>query len=1298
MIAFLAIVGSVVRLHAAEGSSNLNEAPLKYRRIYVPANAPASWPRGEEKYLPIEASDFNSWVAAANKNSDINAAAGIEVAEYSGRLDEGGRLTGHGRWDVVTRSGEPTLIRMPQLSIVITNLRWSGEEKQAVRFGVWGQTGGEPDTWGLLIPSSGSIEFDWSVQGRQQNDALEIPWRVPSATSNRVTLDLPSGQQPTITGAAVMSSTPIATSKSNVKPLQRWQLAVPASADATLQIANPASSKIASSDQPSLQETVNYQFQRRGLNITASWSVDFRGFPQRELTMPLPNGVELTSVTAGGRAVNWRVDHTESPSSARAIISLPATSDTSVYRVELAAWQPLIVDDPWQLPRLHPDSVFWSAGQLNVEISRDLELRKVSATDCAQQSAQGPADGESGSQMLSFAAYAPTAALDVRISRHEPEASVRMCSSLALADPDVTGKLATEWNVSQSSLYKFSGELSPGWSIEAVETIPSDALAEWFIDRSGQRRTLEIQLTHPAAPGHGVTVVVNGRLQRGNLTEPLTADALRVVRWSNARVLQHLVAFQSAEPFVAATVGDLPSVPRNQIGDSERALFDINANENQVVDLTRASKDAGLRLDVRRAEYTAEVELDANFANSELRQNWRVSARPMANAIDRILVYSTAPLGDNVRWVERFTNNPIIAEAVPAGDSRRKDLPKNGEVWLLRLSQPTSKLIELGVSTACTLTKRTSLALLALPEAVEQHGAVYIHGSTGNSPLIETTALVPIPVSAGDTKASATDDDRAIRAGFRYSPGECLDVNHPPNLAMAPPAGNSTAPFVVRHLKLESFFWPNGKVQNCATYDLVGDGATEFKARLPSDARLSAIIVNHQLLDTTQPVPAASGLPIPISAASRHANVKIYFETHQAPLGPISTLTAPAVLHDLPVLDHEWNVWVPQGFVSQDEARNNSNWRQRLFGPLARSSYTAPFNPLQIADTPLDLNSDDASSEKSLAVSSPKSIAQPSAPPIATPDSSEQVVAANENAPLGAIQSAVRQGDSITERIGWHKVNQANLADENLTPIIVTRPAIISSWEIVALFFSLLLAKGCAIRGRWLLVASAVAACCALMLPEATAPLATGALWGFILAAIPNLSPARIAPSKAASSTRARGIVIGGALIVLALVSRSAVAAPDSAPLTNSSSGATFAERVLIPVDADKKLVGSKYFVGERFLHELLDCQTNLRGEAKTWLLREASYVGELSDARDASEVTAGRWSLAFSIETLARDTTISLPLVKDEAEWQTTAMLEGVPVPIEWRDEGRKCTIRGCAAGPLHIDAILYPQVIGYR
>jgi hypothetical protein len=247
-------------------------------------------------------------------------------------------------------------------------------------------------------------------------------------------------------------------------------------------------------------------------------------------------------------------------------------------------------------------------------------------------------------------------------------------------------------------MHRLSGELAPGWNIDAVETTPGDALAEWFIDGRGDRRNIEIELTRSPRQNRSIYVIITGRLQRSNFAEPLTAETLRIVHWNHAHVGRHLLSFQTTEPFITETLGDMPTLGLEQISDSDRTLLDRGSDEKRIVDLAHAGPNAGLQLVVKRGQYTAEVSVDAICAGNELRQNLHISARPTANAIDRLMVYSTASLGDHLHWFESSTNAPIAAERLPANDPQRANLPKDGDLWLLRLPQPTSNLVEISAS------------------------------------------------------------------------------------------------------------------------------------------------------------------------------------------------------------------------------------------------------------------------------------------------------------------------------------------------------------------------------------------------------------------------------------------------------------------------------------------------------------------------------------------------------------------------------------------------------------------------
>ncbi len=362
-----------------------------------------------------------------------------------------------------------------------------------------------------------------------------------------------------IDGATVLESPAEASAAaSENKTRRRWVLALSPSSDTILRIATKRKTPVESVDQLALHEATSYSIEQRGLEVTAGWTLEGSAGQQRDLKVPLPRRAQITSVVADHRELSWKIARGSNSSSDRAVIVLPTEADRAPLQLVVSAWYPLVLDRPWQLPELRPEGVFWSSGKLELSIDAQFELKVLSPLDCTQIGATQIGPDASGPETYSLLENSPDAKLEVAISRRQPDAKINIGSSLVLADQDVSGRLVTEWNVSHSTLHRLSGEIAAGWNVETVETIPADAMAEWFIDRRGNHRRLEIQLTDAASPARKISVIVMGRLQRFSLAEPIPADTLRMVHWSGARVARHLLAFQSSEPFTIESVGDLP--------------------------------------------------------------------------------------------------------------------------------------------------------------------------------------------------------------------------------------------------------------------------------------------------------------------------------------------------------------------------------------------------------------------------------------------------------------------------------------------------------------------------------------------------------------------------------------------------------------------------------------------------------------------------------------------------------------------------------------------------------------------
>lgn len=1279
--ASLLVVAGVSR--AAEQQSPADaETPWAYRRIFVPADKLDAWPREGDKFIPVEAAEFEALVAAANKSADKRElTASIDVAEYWATLEDDGRFHGRGKWTISARDKKSTFLQLSGPSLVPLAPHWQGDPQEPVRLGAWGLSNQAADRDGLHVQRSGALEFEWTIPTALGHDPLEIPWRVPAATAQRLTLDLPDTMVPALGDAAVLESTPIEPNR------RRWLLATTSLPEATLRIATRTSSQTQpaarSAYQLTLRESATYRVEPRSIEIEFTWDLEDAVGDRRELSVPLPRGLQIMSVKTKDDEVDWRIERGAETETNRVIIALPTADKSGARQIIVNAWHPLVLDRPWQLPVLRPDGAFWSSGTVELSVAPELELESMVPLESAQIGASNIGGFATGPEVYSLIEYSQAANVEVTIGRREPVATLRIGSSLVVADQDVTGRLVTEWSVAHSGLHQLSGELASGWNVETVETIPSGALAEWFIDRRGNRRTLEVELTDAARPERRVTVIIMARLQRFSLAEPIPTDTLKMVHWSASRVAQHLLSFQSSEPFAAETVGNLPIASRESISEADRLLLDSAADDQRIVDLTRAGRGAGLQLTFQRGTYTAEVEFEATCSVDEMALRYHIIAEPQSNAVDRLYIYSTVRLPANTHWVEKSTGLPLTAERLPDDDAQRKDLPPDGDLWLVRLTHPTAELIEVLATATSPWQKRGDVPLIALPGAIEQRGHVIIRCAVNSIPAVESAGLVPTSRPIDNPAAVPTGESALIRAAYRYDPAECLRSPRRPRLSIGPEAKTKSSSIVVRELKLDTYCWPDGRTTHRANFQLENFGANEFTPGLPPDAKLTAYAVNGQTLGVPYSAGSRVLASIRLPPHSEATTVTLYFENQQSPLATGRSIAPPMVQNGIPILAGEWTVWLPEEFaLGTDEASEQwFDWRQRLFGPLARAYDVPPFRPFHLDDWARLLNgvgdwfsirSSNAaplrSSEQT--TSDATTLVMAGSAPSAPAD-----MASHASALTSHVAEAANKSDGVLP--GWRAFRQKFVADGSPVAVVVLHPPATTGWAVALLLVAFVFGRQlCRRRSVILLVLTGLAACSALVLPPAFAPLATGVLWGLVFACVIEW------PRQLLSIDRVeRGnlqVPIFGTLVFVAAcgLTRCCLAEPigprmPALPVTNVNK----IERVLIPVDSARQPTGSKYYVSDRFLRELLSTQTKQASGDNQWLLAGASYMGELQASRDRADAVAGKLALTFTIETFGRDTTVVLPLTHSQAEWQSTAMLDGVPLTLDWRKAG------GCAA-----------------
>lgn len=1285
--------------------------PIAFRRIFVPADNVGAWPRAEDKFLPVESRDFDAWIAAANQiASRQHAAAIITEAVYTARLEGDRLVAGRGQWTIALRGAGPAFLPLDSTSLVAREARWQGDAQRPARLGVWGPNGGQASNIGLEVSRAGILEFAWHVSTQTARGGVEASWRLPPATSTRLVLDLPDGMQPSIDGSVVLASSQLPPGDtSSDKPYRRWELGLEPVSATTLRITDLHGERAETDPTPELRDEMSYRLTERGLAIAATWHFDDSVAQRRELAVVLPPAVQLVSAAINGKEIPFRVVTDDQSAAAHALVALPKLDAPRPLTITVRAWHPLVLDRPWRLPTLRPDHVFWISGTIELSITRMLELRALAPRDCFQTGVSQASENATGPETDWFEAYSPAAQVEVTIAHRGPETTVRLGSILSLGEPDVSGRLVTQLHVARGSVHTLIGELAAGWLVEAVETIPANVLGEWFLDQHDGRHDIEIQLAQAARSGRGVTVVITGRLQQFGISEPLSAEKLRMVRWRDAHVARHLLTLQTIEPYVVEPIGDLPVAAAETMTDDDRAVLGPTSGEETVFDLTRGTGDTAVQLAVKRGQLEADIWLDATYANQELRQTFHLVCQPRAGRIDRLLIRATRALSDGVRWTERPSGMALSAERLSADDPRRAKLPAGGELWLVRLPQPTSQSVDITATQTTPCPRPIHVPMLSLPEAVEQRGRVLVRCEIGEMPELEPQGLRPIPLPFDLENGPEPNEASSVRAAYRYEPVECQDDSLSPKFQLGPSTAAGTSQLVVRRLELQSFYWSNGRTMHRATYHLENRGVESFDLWLPAGAKLVSLTMDGRALDL--PVEDSPAVPLPIRLPSRSQWVAlaVSYEAPQTPLAAGGRLTPPLLQRGMPLLAGEWTIWLPVEFAAVGAdvtpVEGEFNWRQRLFGPLGRPSHERPFHPLRGADwSTLVLG---VTGTSDLPPTSDSPVESQPVEPAARSEAIDlrgdaatglpAVVAAggvNGGVVTAAAQSAApAPGKDQSTLAGWRAYHTRFVAD-GPAPVIVVHPPATAAWSISAFLLCLVCGRWMGTRRRVMFVALlATSAGLSLLLPLAFAPLATGTFLGLACSLIvdwPHHAAVEDAPTKTWNRLSSVGAGVLAIAVAIGWTSLSVAEPPVDTPAgasdtvpagttpdaTAISAEMTIIHRVLIPVDAEGRPAGSKYYVSERFLRGLLRFAEEQPAAADQWLLRDAAYRGELRERADPPGVVAGDWTMTFDIEVLARDTTIVLPLVRNEATWPDTAAVDGIPAPIVWREDGHSCSI----------------------
>jgi hypothetical protein len=1210
---------------ASVGILAAENPPTAYRRVLVPAAQPLTWPRGKAPLIPVEAQDFDAWIAAANAPP---ATAALVDAEYQTQLNQGKLVGGHGRWRIVLHGELPALLPLGNASILLNNVRWTSEPTQPARLGWWPGENGKGLRYALQVPSSGELEFDWTVTGPATGAAAnEFPLRLPPAASTRVVFDLPAGVRPTIDGGVTLQS-PAASQSGG-----RWVLALGPTAAGVVRIEDSGSTAKPRSFATSMRQTLLYDVNRRGVELDATLRLAATEPDAKQLNVTLPAGLQLVQAVSGENDLAWRIAAAgKAGGPERATIQLPVGSPAITKTITLRAWGPLVTGRPLKLSLLAVDDTFWNAGTFELSLDGSLRLRELLPIDCVQTSAEPAGPG----RRLRFAAYSPSASVEMGLDHRTESGEVRMGSTLEIGSPGVSGRLIADVSVDRGRLYELRADVRPGWTIDAVETIPAGDLAEWYVDRSPDSPALEIRLDHAISPGQSVRVIVTERLERAAALEPLPLERLNPLIWRDLATVRNLLQLRAAEQFELQPVGNVKYLAAEDLTATERGFF-TSPNAGRLCDL-EGNPMGVVQLAPKRGTYDATVQINAQYAENRLRQTYRIECRPQGGGIDHVLVYLSEPLKEPPQWVADDSQEPLIAERMPANDPRLGGLPPGGELWMLHLQRSYARPIAISAEWSAPWPVKRRVPLVSLPDAATQQGRVAIWRTGGQSPTIvaQRMSAAPLPVPA--LVDPGPDPAGSVRAVYRFQPTRFYDARRAPDLWLGPPlADDAQANLVANKVDVESRILADGSGVHRVRYELECLGANSLELTLPEGARLAAARLNGRHVTTA----GQDKFAIPLSGSERQVELELELTSKQSPLASGSRLPSPLPTGRLTILDGAWTVMLPQDFTADDPTGSPGDaaydWRGRMFGPLARPQGEPLFNPLAAHDwNALWIQLSRLFSTSAEAAPGP-ALAQPLVPS------------------------------------GWHSIRFRFMAGPPTAVTLIHWPATNATG--LAIFLLCIVVAGMAPLPRiGVLLLALSAAALSLFLSAPNSTFATAAALGFGSAALWHWWQGLL---------ERRRLVAASLALLVGCWSSWATAAPRTDSI----------ESVLVPIDADGNPAGTKYFVGSEFLDSLLSSADGSSAR-NSWLLTAMRCDGELTSGKERAGLRAGKWTLSFEIDVFTRDAIVELPLLRREAVWQAAAAIDGIPAPLTWDESGRSCRIQIAEPGHCRLCVSFEPHI----
>ena len=507
---FAAILASLV-LTSSAIAEDRSDPVVRFHRVFVPEDRIKDWPRGDAKYLPIDANEFERLVAAMKPHTEQTAptpSAAVIAARYDAKL-VGDRLTGRAALDVTLAAAPPTLLPLSPCNVAIGKAEWSvisgqwpvaSGQTEEERGEGRGERGGKAGThnagdwpipksqnpkiptvttraalgltsdgyFGAIVEHSGRLNFDWSLAGhRDSSDKIDFSFELPAAPANRLFVELPNGFSPTVDRGLILGNEPAS------KASRRWQVELGGHTRFRLSVVSDVEAR-RRRQLALLRESRTYDCSLRGVEISVQWKLQVYNEPLRQITVLLDPGLQLLSARLGDAPIPWSAAPSAKGVATRITLKLPEPIRDTDRVIRLGAIGRPVFDKPWRLPRIRAEGLLWQEGSLSLLTPEPVEVDRITLRHCAQ-TGTGPLSSPRTGQSMQFQSFDADATVEVLLSRRSASVKIPAVPS----SPPTAASMAQE-PPAPNHATKAAADQSTTAARAAAAWIQDCRLESWF--------------------------------------------------------------------------------------------------------------------------------------------------------------------------------------------------------------------------------------------------------------------------------------------------------------------------------------------------------------------------------------------------------------------------------------------------------------------------------------------------------------------------------------------------------------------------------------------------------------------------------------------------------------------------------------------------------------------------------------------------------------------------------------------------------------------------------------------------